>query len=102
MTKTIIQAKNLTRSFERKIYRQGFWGRVRDVFSPQYEQKTAVNQVNLSINEGEFIGFIGPNGAGKTTTLKMMTGLLSQQKGVFAYLARILSSAKVNFLKKSL
>ncbi|PVX23294.1 MAG: ABC transporter ATP-binding protein, partial [Candidatus Bathyarchaeum sp.] len=41
----------------------------------QYGDFTAVNQLELSINEGEIVGFLGPNGAGKTTTLLMLMGL---------------------------
>lgn len=36
---------------------------------------TAVDNLNLKVEAGEFFGFLGPNGAGKTTTIKMMTGL---------------------------
>ena len=32
-------------------------------------QVKAVNQLSLTVEAGEIIGFIGPNGAGKTTTL---------------------------------
>ena len=42
---------------------------------------TAVDNVSLSVGEGEFFGFLGPNGAGKTTTIKMMTGLLEPSAG---------------------
>lgn len=41
----------------------------------------AVNNLNLTVNDGEIVGFIGPNGAGKTTTLKMMTGILKPDCG---------------------
>ena len=41
----------------------------------------AVDQLNLTVNNGEIVGFIGPNGAGKTTTLKMMTGILKPDTG---------------------
>jgi ABC-2 type transport system ATP-binding protein len=36
---------------------------------------TAVNNLNLKVNAGDFFGFLGQNGAGKTTTIKMITGL---------------------------
>jgi ABC-2 type transport system ATP-binding protein len=42
---------------------------------------TAVDNVSLKIEKGEFFGFLGPNGAGKTTTIKMMTGLYRPTSG---------------------
>lgn len=41
----------------------------------------AVDNLSLTVNNGEIVGFIGPNGAGKTTTLKMMTGILKPDSG---------------------
>ena len=39
-----------------------------------YENKTIVDHLNLSIQEGEFVTMIGSSGCGKTTTLKMVNG----------------------------
>jgi len=47
----------------------------------KFGDKKAVNNIDLTINEGEIYGLIGPNGAGKTTTIKMVTGLLLPDKG---------------------
>ena len=47
----IIKIKNLTKKFKEKI---------------------AVNNINLSIEEGELFALLGTNGAGKTTTIKMI------------------------------
>lgn len=44
-------------------------------------QRPAVNDLNLTIPGGEFYALLGPNGAGKTTTLKMVAGLLAQDRG---------------------
>lgn len=46
-----------------------------------FDDKLAVNSVNLEVRTGSFYGFVGPNGAGKTTTLSMITGLLRPTAG---------------------
>lgn len=47
----------------------------------RYEHKTAVNALNLSVEEGEMFALLGVNGAGKTTTIKMLSCLLSPSSG---------------------
>lgn len=44
-------------------------------------KKTILDNINLSVNEGEIFGFLGPNGAGKTTTIKIITGLIKPNSG---------------------
>ncbi len=44
-------------------------------------QKSVLNNMNLSIENGESVGLIGENGAGKSTFLKLLTGLLDMQEG---------------------
>ena len=46
-----------------------------------YDGRPAVEDVSLSVEEGEFLGLIGPNGSGKTTLLKLMLGLMSPDSG---------------------
>jgi ABC-2 type transport system ATP-binding protein len=41
----------------------------------------AVDNISLSIREGEIFGFLGPNGAGKSTTINMIAGLLRSNEG---------------------
>ncbi|CAL9295344.1 ATP-binding cassette domain-containing protein [Streptomyces sp. SudanB182_2057] len=41
----------------------------------------AVRGIDLTVHEGEILGFLGPNGAGKTTTLRMLTTLLKPTGG---------------------
>jgi len=60
MKETILEARNLTK---------------------KYGDLTAVNALNLAIQEGEIFGLLGPNGAGKTTTISMITGLLKPTSG---------------------
>ncbi len=47
----------------------------------KYGKLTAVNDLNLTIREGDVFGFIGPNGAGKTTTMRILTTLLKPTSG---------------------
>lgn len=47
----------------------------------KYGKFYAVNDVNLSIQEGEIFGFVGPNGAGKSTTMKIICGLITATSG---------------------
>lgn len=46
-----------------------------------YGTKKAVDDLSLSIHEGDLFGFIGHNGAGKTTTLRSAVGILDFEQG---------------------
>ena len=52
--------------------------------SKRYGEKTAVNDLSLTIRPGEIFGFIGHNGAGKSTTLKCAVGILHFDAGRIA------------------
>lgn len=41
----------------------------------------ALNDINLTLDQGEFVGIMGPNGAGKTTLIRTLNGLIRPQKG---------------------
>src|SRR5215471_21295050 len=47
----------------------------------EYDELVAVQDLTLSIPQGEIFGLIGPNGAGKTTTIRMACGLLAPTLG---------------------
>ncbi len=46
-----------------------------------YSSRTVVNQVSVSVKQGEIVGLLGPNGAGKTTTFYMVVGLIKPDEG---------------------
>lgn len=46
-----------------------------------YRNKRVVNEVNLTVNQGEVVGLLGPNGAGKTTTFYMIVGVIQPEGG---------------------
>ena len=47
----------------------------------KFKEKTAVNGIELKINEGELFALLGTNGAGKTTTIKMLSTLILPTEG---------------------
>lgn len=53
---------------------------VRDL-TKTFGDKTVVDQLNMTIEEGQLYGFLGPNGSGKTTAIRMMCGLVPLTSG---------------------
>lgn len=47
----------------------------------KYKGRAVVNDVSISIKQGEIIGLLGPNGAGKTTCFYMILGLIASDAG---------------------
>jgi ABC-2 type transport system ATP-binding protein len=47
----------------------------------RYSRLTAVDNLNLSVQEGDIFGFVGPNGSGKTTTMRIAATLLQPDNG---------------------
>ena len=49
--------------------------------SRRYGRRMAVDDLSMTVREGDMFGFLGPNGAGKTTTIRVLMGLLSPSEG---------------------
>ncbi len=47
----------------------------------KFNSVTAVDNLDLEIEEGEIFGLVGPDGAGKTTTMRLLTGILEPSSG---------------------
>ncbi|MBS1703015.1 MAG: ATP-binding cassette domain-containing protein [Armatimonadetes bacterium] len=77
----IIEATHLCKTYLTTKRGKGFGGAIKSLIRPERTEVKAVSDVNLTIEEGEIVGFLGPNGAGKTTTLKMLTGILYPTSG---------------------
>jgi len=52
-----------------------------DRISKSYEQKIAVRELSLQIEEGTMFGLLGPNGSGKTSSIRMMIGITVPDSG---------------------
>lgn len=54
----------------------------------RYGKRTVVDNIDLTVTEGEVLGLLGPNGAGKTTTILMLLGLTEPSAGMVLILDR--------------
>ncbi|MDD2983813.1 MAG: ATP-binding cassette domain-containing protein [Crocinitomicaceae bacterium] len=62
-----------------------------DSISKSFFQKLALDDVSLSINEGEIFGLLGPNGAGKTTLIRVINRIIEQDKGTIRFKGELLN-----------
>lgn len=79
MNTSIIKTENLSYSYSKGI-------------------KTLEN-INLTVKEGDIYGFLGPNGSGKTTTLRLLLGLLKNQNGKIGLFGKGLQNDRSEILK---
>lgn len=61
----------------------------------------AVNDVNLSIDEGEIRGIIGPNGAGKTTLFNLISGALPVTSGTITFNGKVVSGKRPSHIARA-
>jgi ABC-2 type transport system ATP-binding protein len=54
----------------------------------RYGKKAALDDLNLTVNKGEILGYLGPNGAGKTTTIRLLLGLIRPSDGTATVLGK--------------
>ncbi|MBP3886125.1 MAG: metal ABC transporter ATP-binding protein [Cellulosilyticum sp.] len=59
-----------------------------------YEDRNVLENVNLQVNKGDFVGIMGVNGAGKSTLLKLILGLLSPKQGEIEILGQPMKQFK--------
>ena len=52
-----------------------------DKISLKYGRNTILDNLSLSLNQGQILGLLGPNGVGKTTIFNLITGLISPDFG---------------------
>lgn len=77
----IIETRNLSKTYRRVLKGEGLRGSIRSLVRREYEYREAVKGLDLTVEEGAFVGLIGPNGAGKTTLTKMLTGIIAPTSG---------------------
>ena len=66
----------------------------------RFDQFTAVDSINLTIQTGEFFGLLGPNGAGKTTTIGMLSTLYLPTSGEVRIDGELLTRNRTDIKRK--
>ncbi|OKL42695.1 ABC transporter ATP-binding protein [Pseudovibrio exalbescens] len=66
----------------------------------RFGDKTVVDNVSMSVDRGEIVGFLGPNGSGKTTSIRMMCGLLKPDAGTGSVLGFDLARQRLSIKKE--
>ena len=66
----------------------------------KYDNFTAVDNLNLTIETGEFFGLLGPNGAGKTTTISLLSTLLLPTEGTILINGQLLTRKNPELKRK--
>ncbi len=80
----MIEAQHLSKTYYVVDKEVGLKGSIKAFFKPKKKAIQAVQDISLSIQKGEIVGYIGSNGSGKSTTIKMLTGVLHSDEGTVA------------------
>jgi ABC-type uncharacterized transport system ATPase subunit len=57
----------------------------------RFDRKMAVDEVSLTLDQGEIVGLLGPNGAGKTTLIRMINQIIHPDKGTIRFKGEIMT-----------
>ena len=77
----VIEINKLSKSYKVYQKQEGLLASLRGLFHREYREVKAVREIDLQVEQGEFVAFLGPNGAGKTTTLKLLSGVITPTSG---------------------
>ena len=86
----MITMENVCKSYRVAKRNAGFREACKALFHREYEEIKALNGISFTIGDGEMVGYIGPNGAGKSSTIKILSGILTPDRGKVSIDGRIL------------
>ena len=84
-----IELQGIYKEFKLLERPEGRFGMLRGAFVRNVKRIKALEEISFQINQGELVGYIGPNGAGKSTTVKIMSGILTPERGTCTIMNRI-------------
>lgn len=67
-----------------------------------YGKAVGADDVSLSVDEGEIVGFVGPNGSGKSTTIRCIVGVLTASSGEIEVFNKKLTDENISEINKSI
>ncbi len=91
-----IQFEKISKSYKIRI-QEGLKGFIK----PNYKSVKAISNVSFEIKQSGIIGLIGENGAGKSTLIKLMTGILSPDKGCIKVFGMDPFEQRIDLMKKT-
>ncbi len=77
----MIAMKHVSKTYRVARRKAGFREACKSLFSREYEEICALDDVSFTIRDGEMVGYMGPNGAGKSSTIKILSGILTPDSG---------------------
>jgi len=78
---TIVEMTGVCKTFYQKQRSEKLGDVWRNLLQPRVREVRALSDIDLRIRAGEIVAYAGPNGAGKSTTVKLLSGMLSPDRG---------------------
>ncbi len=96
----MIKVEHISKTFQVSRRSAGFSEALKALFHRQYECIKALDDISFEIPEGEMVGYIGPNGAGKSSTIKVLSGILTPDRGTCTIEGRIPWKDRIEHVKQ--
>lgn len=77
----MIKVEHVCKTYKVSKREAGFKAAYKALFHKEYDEIKALEDVSFTIGDGEMVGYIGPNGAGKSSTIKILSGILTPERG---------------------
>ncbi len=77
----MIEMQHVCKTYQIAKRQAGLKAACKALFSREYEEIRALDDVSFTIRDGETVGYMGPNGAGKSSTIKILSGILTPDSG---------------------
>jgi len=77
----MIEMRHITKEYRVARRDAGMGQAVRSLLLRRHDVVRALDDVSFTIADGEMVGYMGPNGAGKSSTIKILSGILTPERG---------------------